>query len=69
MPFRTLDAVVSKMKRTKLWRALEKDRLARHREKAQLAEAVEPLKTLRPVFEQVVKDHEQRITALKQARQ
>ena len=30
----------------------------------QIKEAVEPLKTLQPLFEQVARDHEKRITAL-----
>ena len=34
----------------------------------QINDAVEPLKTLQPLFEKVAKDHEQRITALERAR-
>ena len=34
-----------------------------------LDDAVEPLKALQPVFEKVVKDHEERIAALERARQ
>ena len=34
-----------------------------------LDDAVEPLKALQPLFEKVVKDHEERIAALERARQ
>lgn len=35
----------------------------------QIKEAMQPLEGLRPLFEQVARDHEQRITALERARQ